>query len=921
MTISFGGETLLLADPSGTAENYVRLYLSLPTSVINTPPRVISPDAFCRPPNWPHPPALRLNQLYVPTGASRWTRGLFLADNATIEALADVDVGTLVFHNDYPEESLVSLTVGIDPDETTVSWDLGSHYGVRMHKLEPIQVTDTGDDSLWILPLVDERYFWQGKTIVSTAETWTNLASELRTAMAAGTGVAANAFVNLPWGVGDYLDVPLADPLVSVPDPCFFRRGPIEIGAAMDLLCWTLGLRFVPGDLSQSRPGYRLMALTSIGEDVTYPSASEVYLEQLLIAGDEDGPGASAGGDSPDSGSFADIPATVTMRFVDHVSDPVEELYSKDVSNSGDRYGESTMEVWSPAVAEGGGDPPTNAADLDSLAEMWSESALLWMRYGFNWTFNQIPLWRFTGYEDYILLDNSRSAGGYVSALKTRTLPRHVGYDYVPLQIPGYVDRGCIAGPQPYVVTEDFVLPADCPVGQDCGDENCEDYTSGRCKPLKLNSNALLCKCYQPTDNTERVFDLGLFADRPMRNDRVYAIRGRSGRLEVVRRIDMNGFVCCNCTVPCFKATAAFSVTGGSGITCSATIDLLLSQEASDATNGCRWYGADASGVSTGILYTCDMTKADNNWTATITIQCENGAGTAFEPIFEATYTATTEDDDCYPVLLQFESGDADVTWPTEIIFNPTDECDVECTEDPCCCLDLDLSGVGFTWGGGLCSTTTLRMSGWRISCLAPCQWAGLLSCGDFDTIRSIDASLAGDDLTIIVTHGAQVESATYSLATALACTDTSTTATFVSSTGTLNTWPATLPISVVSCTPPSSSSSSSSSSAATGRCCYGLEAPFDCAVNTQAECDALFGTWTEAGNCTGDPCNPSSSSSSSSSPPPTGRCCYGIEPPFTCTVNTQAECNALFGTWTEAGNCTGDPCNPSSSSSSSSSP
>lgn len=40
------------------------------------------------------------------------------------------------------------------------------------------------------------------------------------------------------------------------------------------------------------------------------------------------------------------------------------------------------------------------------------------------------------------------------------------------------------------------------------------------------------------------------------------------------------------------------------------------------------------------------------------------------------------------------------------------------------------------------------------------------------------------------------------------------------------------------------------------GRCCSGIEAPFDCAVTIEADCDGVGQTWFEGEDCAGDPCN-----------------------------------------------------------------
>lgn len=81
------------------------------------------------------------------------------------------------------------------------------------------------------------------------------------------------------------------------------------------------------------------------------------------------------------------------------------------------------------------------------------------------------------------------------------------------------------------------------------------------------------------------------------------------------------------------------------------------------------------------------------------------------------------------------------------------------------------------------------------------------------------------------------------------------------------------------------------------GRCCYNNNT--QCGVGTQAECNAVSGTWTQGVDCSGqNPCGGGGD--------PTGRCCYNNNQ--NCGVGTQAECNAVSGQWTQGLDCN-TPC------------
>lgn len=84
-----------------------------------------------------------------------------------------------------------------------------------------------------------------------------------------------------------------------------------------------------------------------------------------------------------------------------------------------------------------------------------------------------------------------------------------------------------------------------------------------------------------------------------------------------------------------------------------------------------------------------------------------------------------------------------------------------------------------------------------------------------------------------------------------------------------------------------------------TGSCCVGET----CSVTTEAACDAAGGTWTQGGDCDPNPCVPSAN----------GGCCIDGE----CTWITESECESSGGTWLGEGvDCEDEPttqCNPCS--------
>lgn len=114
-----------------------------------------------------HPP--RIGALTWPTGASRWARGFFLATDSQLtlirEALGDGEVYT----------SGLLVMSSSDDEANTVS--------VPMFMLPPRPLLGPTGGALWLLVLVDARYFWwgvrSGNFDVSSGTKWTDIYTSL----------------------------------------------------------------------------------------------------------------------------------------------------------------------------------------------------------------------------------------------------------------------------------------------------------------------------------------------------------------------------------------------------------------------------------------------------------------------------------------------------------------------------------------------------------------------------------------------------------------------------------------------------------------------------------------------------------------------------------------------------------------------
>lgn len=126
-------------------------------------------------PNYPAPPRLRINSLYWPTGAARFGYFLGLATDSQLDAIR------AVIEDTPPTLKAAQLVIGDSEYQGTIAADgyqSDSHFrqalSTKMWMLPPRclsaaePASGSNDvDRVWIVPLVDERYFWQTKATPS----------------------------------------------------------------------------------------------------------------------------------------------------------------------------------------------------------------------------------------------------------------------------------------------------------------------------------------------------------------------------------------------------------------------------------------------------------------------------------------------------------------------------------------------------------------------------------------------------------------------------------------------------------------------------------------------------------------------------------------------------------------------------------
>lgn len=182
--ITYHGIPLLLEDPQGSLSAFVSRHLPLEQLNLFGPPSSISDlrhqsqgnhsHVMGLPtPNYPAPPALRINSLYWPTGAMRYSTFIGLVDDAQLDAI--LQVAESEASNLLPGQLVISDSNTIIPTsdfENEFHTDANGRTAIsaEMHMLTPRKISGLapwpGGDvpaykRLWLLPLVDVRYFWQ----------------------------------------------------------------------------------------------------------------------------------------------------------------------------------------------------------------------------------------------------------------------------------------------------------------------------------------------------------------------------------------------------------------------------------------------------------------------------------------------------------------------------------------------------------------------------------------------------------------------------------------------------------------------------------------------------------------------------------------------------------------------------------------
>lgn len=402
MGISLGGVELLQPDPAGRVQAWFDEWLPMSDSsqICDWPTpgdcyggeQPYYPGQPVPAPNWSRPPRPRLNSWYRPTGASRWAFGFFLCDYARLQTLP---IGGAA----YP----ITLTLE-GPNGKRRSW--GKCYILPPH---PVSASVTDSAGLWVVPVVDERWWWQFATgfetpidgTAPTFQSWTALFSSI----GSGLGITLT---------------PDTIPAVYLYPNSFFLAGtsPNNIAAVADAAAYSVGQRIIPNYAAygpnNSFPG---------GDWISAKWSTSAARRTANLTGAYDAGALQSGVLAAFPGISSIAPSSVVVAFRISrdgltVPDYKYPRYAPSISASVAGWtggvGPYSATVFSTAVADisSSGNPanPDNKVSLDALAKQIAIDyyAGLWVQ---DQSIIGISAWQESGFDDWVEFSVGRPDG------------------------------------------------------------------------------------------------------------------------------------------------------------------------------------------------------------------------------------------------------------------------------------------------------------------------------------------------------------------------------------------------------------------------------------------------------------------------------------------------------------------------------
>lgn len=408
MGITYAGVDLLLEDRDGTLATQLAKYASIDRTRFWNP---IVGDMSNRAggrfndreqvglgrPNYPPEPPVWLNTLWWPSGASRWGRFYGLVTNEELDE---------IFGN--TENGAEAATLVIEDEANGVALNVQ-----QMSMLPPFQISAVGNDCLYLICLVDQRYWWQFRDVHDLAifgypseKTWDELLQDIGTAM---------GFEWSPDEVNsDY----------GYPDPDELNRDYANAAVMIDAMLHSVGRRFTLG-----------LDGTPYADDI---NTAMNDLEQNQNR-DYD---LMLGGNSLNLSWASAWPAKVRVVFRKYYwghpnTSVTHRLYIKDelASDYARNDGQSGMikTIFTTAFADFSKDDtdPDNVDEVDALAARIAQDYYDWLSERYDLSFAGLLKWTPCGFDDAIEWCYGRMGPGgeYVAYTRVQSLPFNFGVD------------------------------------------------------------------------------------------------------------------------------------------------------------------------------------------------------------------------------------------------------------------------------------------------------------------------------------------------------------------------------------------------------------------------------------------------------------------------------------------------------------
>src|SRR5579859_2083492 len=333
---------------------------------------------------------VKMNSLYWPRDASRFAVGYFAADEKQL-----ADIRTYLENNE--DEGPFVIADGVNSITTTLS----------MLPARPLQRV-TGLPGLYLLTLVDERFFWWTRggdyTFQPGVTTWLQLYASLATALGLtlttsppfglGTMTADAPSANYLFPGEDFADA-LAYQLAYLPGgtPAIANTGLLSLPVLLDAAAFSCGQRIV-------------RQLDGTVQAINAATGRSIFAADLMLG---DMTGRIMGDAFDDADSWLALPSSIAMTF------PVLETHDRNgqyfvaTSNVLDAQGndagngeQMTLHCTKGAIYLPGAGAPVNVTTLQKIADQAAADWYAWNSLGLDVVWQGAINWKMSGIESLV---------------------------------------------------------------------------------------------------------------------------------------------------------------------------------------------------------------------------------------------------------------------------------------------------------------------------------------------------------------------------------------------------------------------------------------------------------------------------------------------------------------------------------------